>query len=113
MFYVHLSQAFDDDIGAALTQGLTLLAVIDADHASEAAPFAGFDPSQRILEQNCTRRLNVKAACGLKKQCRIRLARQPERLRVKPVDANIEMMFEPRSMQNGGWCSCSMSPRPS
>jgi len=27
-----------------------LLAVIDADYAAKATPFAGFDPSQRILE---------------------------------------------------------------
>ena len=87
--------------------------MIDADHASEAAPFAGFDPSQSILEQDYTRRLNAEAACGLEKQCRIRLARQPERLRVKPVDADIEMMLEARSVQNGDWCFCSMSPRPS
>jgi hypothetical protein len=79
-----------------------LLAVIEADHASEAAPLTGFDPSQRIFEQNYTRRLNVEAACGLEKQCRIRLAWEPERLRHKPVDANIEMMFEPGGVQNGG-----------
>ncbi|MGB7615822.1 MAG: hypothetical protein WBM06_02550 [Pseudolabrys sp.] len=51
-----------------------MLTVIYADHASEAAPFAGFDPSQRILEQDCTRRLNVEAACGFEKQGWIRLA---------------------------------------
>ena len=45
-----LSQAFDDDVGTVLTQGLTLLAVIDTDYASEAASFAGFDPGQSILE---------------------------------------------------------------
>lgn len=75
--------------------------MIDANHASEAAPFAGFDPSQRILEQNYTRRRNVEAACGLEKQCRIRLTREPERLGHKPVDADIEMMLESRSLQNG------------
>jgi len=31
-----------------------LLAVIEADHASKAAPLTGFDPSQRILEQDYT-----------------------------------------------------------
>ena len=50
LFYVHLSQAFDDDVGTVLTQGLTLLAVIDTDYASKAASFAGFDPGQSILE---------------------------------------------------------------
>ena len=76
--------------------------MIEADHASEAAPFTGFDTSQRILEQNYTRRLNAEAACGLEKQGRMRLARKPERFRLKPVDVNIEMMFEARSVQNGG-----------
>jgi hypothetical protein len=78
-----------------------LLAVIDADHASEAAPFTGFDPNQRILEQHCARRLNAEATGGFEIQRRIRLARQPECLGVEPVDADIEMMLEPRSVQNG------------
>jgi hypothetical protein len=47
---LYLSQAFDDDVGTVLTQGLTLLAVIDTDYASKAASLAGFDPGQSILE---------------------------------------------------------------
>ena len=79
-----------------------MLAAIDADHASEATPFAGFHPSQRILKQDYTRWRNIETASDLEKQGRSRLAREAERLSVKPVDAGIEMMLESGSVQNGG-----------
>ena len=74
--------------------------MIDAYHASEATPFAGFDPRQRVLEQDRMRGLNPEAAFGFQIKCRIRFARQPKSLRVKDVDADVQMMIEARSVKN-------------
>ena len=74
--------------------------MIDAYHASEATPFAGFDPRQRVLEQDRKRRLDPEAACGFQIKCRIRFARQPESLHVKAVDADVQMMVQAGSAKN-------------
>ena len=69
-----------------LMQRLRLAAAIDADHAAEVPSPTGFDTSQRVLEQDSTRRLNSEAAGGFQKKRRIGLARQPELVRIEPVD---------------------------
>ncbi len=88
----HLGEIVHDDVGAAVTQSLRVIAAVHADHQPESARPPGGDPGLGVLDHHRAARLRAQPPGSLEQHVRIGFARQPEFLGDDAVHAHREQV---------------------
>nr|WP_245287136.1 hypothetical protein [Bradyrhizobium elkanii] len=99
-FQIDLVEVGDDDIGTGVLQVRTMADPVDADDEAETAGSSRRHAGDRVLDDDRAIGQAPKALRRRKKSVGRWLAREPQGRGIASVDASVEQMIEPRSLQN-------------
>src|SRR6266571_1422622 len=95
-----LGEVRDDDVGAVLEQGLPLSGAVDSDNEAEVPGAPRLDSRQCVLEDGRFGRLDADLLRRREERVGRRLSVEVPLLDDDPVDADLEQVLDPGSLEN-------------